>query len=274
MNIIELRRTQAAKILYCLRTRLNGMRQRCNNPNNNSYKWYGARGIQVKFESSREFICYVMDDLGYNTLEKLREIHNLVIDRIDNSGHYEPGNIRFVTTAENIRNRGPTTDIIHLVRDALDYCIEKYQLPPIALRFGEYGQIREQPLTIRVFWYQVKELTIASLLHEVAYLIWHYKHKKPPFMDTERTLLADFNLRPVRYNRQTSRYATLQTIDKKHYWDRTVVYNQPSVIEGTLRPWPRPQIQPVHVYVQQVYHTHPDQDRLKRIHRRCHPGAC
>lgn len=261
---------QAAKILYCLRTRFNGMRQRCSNPNNDAYKWYGARGIQVKFKSDREFICYVMDDLGYNTLEKLREIHNLVTDRIDNGGHYEPGNIRFVTVAKNNKNQGPTTDIIHLVRAALDYCEAKYQLPPVVLRFGKREQTPRQSLTIRIFWHQVKELTIASLLHEVAYLVQHYTHKKSSFMDIERMLLADFNLRPARYNRQTSRYTTLQTIDKKHSWDGTVVYNQLNMIEGMLRPWPKPQPQPVHVY---VFRTHPDQERLKKIHRKCHPGA-
>ncbi len=81
-----------------LRHIFNGMRQRCDNPKAYSYKWYGRRGIKVCFKNANEFIDYVVNELQVDP-------RGLTIDRIDNDGHYEPGNIRFVSQAENNQNR-------------------------------------------------------------------------------------------------------------------------------------------------------------------------
>lgn len=83
----------------------NNINQRCHNTKQKSYENYGGRGIQNKFESVNEFINYIVDHLGYNRLEKIK---GLQIDRINNNGNYEPGNIQFVTQTENLRNRGGT----------------------------------------------------------------------------------------------------------------------------------------------------------------------
>lgn len=85
-----------------LRHCFGGIKQRCNNPNNPRYKDYGDRGIKCLFETANDFICYIIDVLGFNTIEKLK---GLQIDRIENDGHYEPGNIRFVTAKVNMNNR-------------------------------------------------------------------------------------------------------------------------------------------------------------------------
>lgn len=79
-----------------------GIKQRCTNPKTQGYKYYGGRGIENRFISSDEFVNFVINDLGYDTAEKLK---GLIIDRIDNDGHYEPNNIRFTTHLENNRNR-------------------------------------------------------------------------------------------------------------------------------------------------------------------------
>lgn len=71
---------------------------RCNNPKAHNYLRYGGRGIRNKFRSMKEFRDYVMDDLKIDPC-------GLQIDRIDNDGHYERGNIRFVTCKENNNNR-------------------------------------------------------------------------------------------------------------------------------------------------------------------------
>lgn len=81
-----------------LRIRFNSMKQRCNDPKHRSYKNYGGRGIKCLFKSSQEFIDYIIDKLQIDP-------HGLQIDRINNNGHYEPDNIRFVTAKVNNNNR-------------------------------------------------------------------------------------------------------------------------------------------------------------------------
>ncbi|KKK51461.1 hypothetical protein LCGC14_3114730 [marine sediment metagenome] len=79
------------------------MNQRCSDPKAHNYNRYGGRGIKCLFKSLDTFRDYVMNGSGYDTIEKLK---GLQIDRIDNNGHYEKGNIRFVTAKENSNNRG------------------------------------------------------------------------------------------------------------------------------------------------------------------------
>ena len=74
------------------------IRHRCNNLNCKAYKNYGGRGIQNKFKSFVEFANYITNKLQIDP-------RKLQIDRIDNDGHYEKGNIRFVTRSENNKNR-------------------------------------------------------------------------------------------------------------------------------------------------------------------------
>lgn len=76
-----------------------GMKQRCTSPKSNRYHRYGGRGIKVKFESSDQFVQYVTNTLKVDP-------RGLQVDRINNDGHYEPGNIRFVTCRENCNNKG------------------------------------------------------------------------------------------------------------------------------------------------------------------------
>lgn len=77
---------------------------RCNNKKFKYYKHYGGRGIKVKFDSFEDFYDYVVNELKADP-------RGLTIDRINNNGHYERGNIRFVTLAENCRNRRPRRKI-------------------------------------------------------------------------------------------------------------------------------------------------------------------
>lgn len=76
----------------------NNMRRRCENPLDNMFKFYGARGIENRFQSLDSFRDYVIDYLEIDP-------RGLQIDRIDNDGHYEAGNIRFVTCKVNANNR-------------------------------------------------------------------------------------------------------------------------------------------------------------------------
>lgn len=75
---------------------------RCENPNNPGYKNYGGRGISICKEWRSDF------KLFYEYISKLPNYgrNKYVIDRIDNDGNYEPGNIRWVSyTISTINKR-------------------------------------------------------------------------------------------------------------------------------------------------------------------------
>ena len=78
-----------------------GIIQRTTNPQHKSYKNYGARKIKI-------YDLWLKDLVGFikycKTLPNWDD-PNLSIDRIDNNGNYEPGNLRFVTRSEQNSNR-------------------------------------------------------------------------------------------------------------------------------------------------------------------------
>lgn len=73
------------------------MLQRCQNTNDSHFPGYGGRGITVceRWQSFENFLA----DMGE------RPSDDLSLDRIDNDGHYEPGNCRWATRAEQNKNR-------------------------------------------------------------------------------------------------------------------------------------------------------------------------
>lgn len=72
--------------------------QRCCNPNEPNYKRYGARGINVcdKWKDSFEQFYKDVGD---------RPAKGYELDRINNDGDYELGNVRWATKKQNNRNR-------------------------------------------------------------------------------------------------------------------------------------------------------------------------
>ena len=68
---------------------------RCRLPTNPAYSNYGARGIEFRFGSFEQFFAIV----------GLRPSPQHSLDRIDNDGHYEPGNVRWATAREQMLNR-------------------------------------------------------------------------------------------------------------------------------------------------------------------------
>ena len=80
-----------------LRVVFDNMIRRCNNPNDPHYNRYGERGIEVRFTLDG-FRDYVIDVLKVDP-------RGLDIDRINNDGNYEIGNIRFISHKANCQNR-------------------------------------------------------------------------------------------------------------------------------------------------------------------------
>jgi hypothetical protein len=74
-----------------------GIKARCGNPNSPAWHNYGGRGITVcdRWRDSFEaFYADVGDPPG----------SDLSLDRIDNDGNYEPGNVRWATKSQQIKN--------------------------------------------------------------------------------------------------------------------------------------------------------------------------
>ena len=81
-----------------LQSRFCDIRKRCTDTENQAWKNYGGRGIRNKFKSAHAFVTYVLQKLPHPTYKGVQ------IDRIHNDGHYEPGNIKLSTPAQQARN--------------------------------------------------------------------------------------------------------------------------------------------------------------------------
>lgn len=72
------------------------MKSRCYNQNDHHYKNYGGRGIGVCDRWRYSFVNFFQD------VGEIREGYS--IDRINNDGNYEPGNVRWATPSEQMSN--------------------------------------------------------------------------------------------------------------------------------------------------------------------------
>lgn len=85
-------------------TRWYNMMARCTKPDHQMYPSYGGRGITVceEWHVPANFYRYLEEVLGPCPPD-----HS--IDRVDNNGNYEPGNIRWASASQQNTNRNPYT---------------------------------------------------------------------------------------------------------------------------------------------------------------------
>ena len=93
------------------------IKKRCYLERDAYYKDYGGRGIVLCDEWLNSFPAFKEEciSIGWST--------GLQIDRINNDGNYEPGNIHFVTCSENNRNR---RDNVVLTIDGITCCLKEH----------------------------------------------------------------------------------------------------------------------------------------------------
>jgi hypothetical protein len=72
----------------------NAAKQRCENPKNASYKYYGARGIKFLWPDVETFFA----DMGHPP-------RGASLERIWTDGHYQSGNCRWATPRQQANNR-------------------------------------------------------------------------------------------------------------------------------------------------------------------------
>jgi hypothetical protein len=121
------------------------MKTRCSNPRASNYAIYGGRGItvcQAWCDSYEQFLT----DMG-------KCPDGCSIDRIDNSGNYEPGNCRWATRAEQNRNR---RDNVMLTFSGKTMCLTDWASHlgmlerTLRNRIKHYGWSTEEALTVPV----------------------------------------------------------------------------------------------------------------------------
>jgi hypothetical protein len=106
-----------------------GIRKRCLDPNEPAYINYGGRGV---------LLCERWHDFANFFADMGPRPFGMMIDRIDNNGHYEPSNCRWSTRTEQNRN---TRKNVNLTFDGRTQCIAAW---------GEELGIRPQTIRDRV----------------------------------------------------------------------------------------------------------------------------
>lgn len=90
-----------------LKDRWHAMNQRCT-PGHPTAKHHGDKGIRVKFSGVEEFTRWMLENLPHPTYR------GVTIDRIDGTGHYEPGNLRLADYVEQALNTTRTVFVEYM----------------------------------------------------------------------------------------------------------------------------------------------------------------
>lgn len=122
--------------------------ERCNNPNSKDYDRY--RGLW-NFKDTVEYYetCFGAFLVGL----ELSNLDSLSIDRVDSRKPYEPGNVRFVTMKENLRNKDYVNQVLatnihtgEVVKFPSFFSISKEKLDARFTTSGVWGAFKDHRL--------------------------------------------------------------------------------------------------------------------------------
>lgn len=114
------------------------MKTRCYNSKHKSYQWYGAKGITVCKRWIASFESFIKD-MGTKPTNK----HS--IDRINNSGNYEPENCRWATPLEQSNNLSTVRSMAYLgIKKSLSAWAREIKVSPSTLR----RKLKQKPFIV------------------------------------------------------------------------------------------------------------------------------
>lgn len=173
------------------------MINRCERPNDKSYKNYGGRGIVVCDrwkESPKNFL----EDMGY------RPSDNHSIDRIDVNGNYEPSNCRWATQKEQNNNRRGNINITHnsKTKTLAEWCDDlglSYAM--VSQRINKYGMTFSEAITkpaknTTTYRFNGKDLTLKEWGKELGVAsktLWYRLKSGYPYEDV---FVSSLNKKP------------------------------------------------------------------------------
>lgn len=104
-----------------LYNRTQNMRARCCSTSSANYATYGAKGVEFRFSGVKEATLWIMHNLGLPEFASTAERSRIQIDRIDPHGHYEPGNLRWLSVELNQQNKRGNQCVARTHKFRLEY---------------------------------------------------------------------------------------------------------------------------------------------------------
>lgn len=126
-----------------------GIKRRCYDKNNTSYKWYGAKGVKMCEEWLNDYTKF--RDWAYSTgYDETLPRGRQTIERKDTNGDYCPENCEWKTIQQQQRNKSSNRPYeyngeIHLLPEWAEILHLDYNL--LRSRVGDYGWTLEQAIT-------------------------------------------------------------------------------------------------------------------------------
>lgn len=145
-----------------------GMIQRCYNEHDKSYRWYGAKGIQVYDEwinNPKSFEYWALEN-GY--------ADDLTIDRIKEDDNYCPENCRWVTGSNNAKYKSTTkmttvdgishtgrewADILHVGTNVINTMLRRFPEEQVKKFIKKRKLDPSKHPTSHQTWFQVYEIS-------------------------------------------------------------------------------------------------------------------